>query len=61
MSLDFGLWLLNGPLDLSNVEAWHSLSLRPLQPFFDNVLLEQGGLLHILPLAVHLKYVLEDK
>ena len=32
----------------------HSLSLRLLKPFFDNVLLEHGELPHVLPLAVHL-------
>ena len=28
---------------------------------FDDVLLEQGGLLHVLPLAVHLKFCWLDK
>ena len=31
-----------------------SLSLRHLKPFFDNVLLDHGGLPHVLPPAVHL-------
>ena len=32
----------------------HSLSRRLLKHFFDNVLLEHGGLICVLPLAVHL-------
>ena len=35
----------------------HLLSLRLLKPFFDNVLLEHGGLPHVLPLAVHLDFM----
>ena len=40
----------------------HSLSLRfrLLKPFFDNVLLEHGGLPHVLPLAVHLMFCAES-
>ena len=36
---------------------YHLLSLRLLKTFFDNVLLEQVGLPHILPLAVHLDFL----
>ena len=32
----------------------HQLSLRLLEPFFDNLLLEHGGLPGILSFAVHL-------
>ena len=32
------------------------LSLRLLKPLFDNILLEHGGLPHVLPLAVHLVF-----
>ena len=32
----------------------HSLSQRLLKHFIDNVLLEHVGLIHVLPLAVHL-------
>ena len=35
----------------------HLLSLRLLKTFCDNVLLEHGGLPHVLPLAVHLEQV----
>ena len=31
----------------------HSLSQRLLKHFFDNVLFENVGLIHVLPLAVH--------
>ena len=33
------------------------LSLRLLKPFFDNVLLELGGLPHVFPLAVRLEWL----
>ena len=33
------------------------LSIGLLKPFFDNVLLELGGLPHVLPLAVHLDLI----
>ena len=53
--MDFGLldffyrqWMTQG-------YQLHSLSGRLLKHFFDNVLLELGGLPHVLPLAVHLK------
>ena len=32
----------------------HLIPLRPFKSIFDNVLLELGGLPHVLPLAVHL-------
>ena len=32
----------------------HLISLRPIKSVFDNILLEHGGLPHVLPLAVHL-------
>ena len=32
----------------------HLIPLRPFKSVFDNVLLEHGGLPHVLPLAVHL-------
>ena len=32
------------------------LSLRLLKPFVDNVLLENSGLPHVIPLAVHLDF-----
>ena len=38
----------------------HSLSQRLLKHFFDNVLLEHVGLIHVLPLAVHLVFYAEQ-
>ena len=35
----------------------HSVSLRLLKPFFDNVLPEHGTLPHVLSVAVHLDFV----
>ena len=32
----------------------HLIPLRPIKSVFDNVLVEHGGLPHVLPLAVHL-------
>ena len=40
----------------SGYQLDHLLSLRLLKPFFDNVLLEHGGLPQVLPLAVHLDF-----
>ena len=37
----------------------HSLSQRLFKHFFDNVLLEHVGLIHVLPLAVHLFFCAE--
>ena len=34
----------------------HLVSLRLFKPFFDNVVLEHGGLPHVLSLAVHLDF-----
>ena len=36
----------------------HLIPLRPFKSVFDNVLLEHGGLPHVLPLAVHLFFYL---
>ena len=36
----------------------HLIPLRPFKSVFDNVLLEHGGLPHVLPLAVHLIFYL---
>ena len=36
----------------------HLIQLRPFKSVFDNVLLEHGGLPHVLPLAVHLIFYL---
>ena len=44
--------------DDSGYKLDHSLSLRLLKPFFDNVLLEHVSLPHVLPLAVHLDFLL---
>ena len=52
-----GIWTSSmdwGVLKAQGYQLVHSLSLRPLKPFFDNVLLEHGGLPHVLPLTVHL-------
>ena len=46
--MDFGLRMTQG------YQLDHSLSQRLLKHFFDNVLLEYVGLIHVLPLAVHL-------
>ena len=43
--------------DDSGYKLDHSLSLRLLKPFFDNVLLEHVSLPHVLPLAVHLVFL----
>ena len=37
----------------------HLIPLRPFKSVFDNVLLEHGGLPHVLPLAVHLIFLPE--
>ena len=42
---------------------YHKICPIPLSPFksvFDNVLLEHGGLPHVLPLAVHLIFLPEQ-
>ena len=39
----------------------HLLLLRLLKSFFENVLLEHGGLPHVLPLAVHLYFCAEQE
>ena len=38
----------------------HLIPLRPIKSVFDNVLLEHGGLPHVLPLAVHLFFLPEQ-
>ena len=38
----------------------HLIPLRPFKSVFDNVLLEHGGLPHVLPLAVHLIFLAEQ-
>ena len=38
----------------------HLIPLRPFKSVFDNVLLEHGGLPHVLPLAVHLIFLPEQ-
>ena len=38
----------------------HLIPLRPFKNVFDNVLLEHGGLPHVLPLAVHLIFLPEQ-
>ena len=38
----------------------HSIPLSPFKSVFDNVLLEHGGLPHVLPLAVHLIFLHEQ-
>merc|ERR1711940_509995 len=38
----------------------HLIPLRPFISVFDNVLLEHGGLPHVLPLAVHLIFLPEQ-
>ena len=38
----------------------HLIPLRPIKNVFDNVLLEHGGLPHVLPLAVHLIFLTEQ-
>ena len=38
----------------------HSISQRLLKYFFDNVLFEHVGLIHVLPLAVHLFFCAEQ-
>ena len=63
---DFVIWTLVYGLGISLMDFYyrpgmtqdnqldHSLSLRLLKPFFDNVLPEHGGLPRVLPLVVHL-------
>ena len=54
---EFGNWTLDFFYGLGLTQGYQldpSLSLRLLKPFFDNVLLEHGGLSHVLPLAVYL-------
>ena len=49
-NLDLGIWTSSLDYQLN------SLSLRLFKPFFDNVLLEHGGLPNVLPLPVHLDF-----
>ena len=51
MDIFYGLGLTQ------SYQMYHSLSLRLLKHFFDDVLLEHGELAHVLPLAVHLDLV----
>ena len=54
--LDFGLWTLDFFYGLRMTQGYqldHSLPQRLLKHFFDNVLLEHVGTIHVLPLAVH--------
>ena len=58
-NMDFGLWTFDFFYGLGMNQDYqldHSLSLRHLKPFFDNVLLDHCGLPHVLTLAVHLEY-----
>ena len=51
------------PLTLRSTWGFYLNYLIPLRPFksvFDNVLLEHGGLPHVLPLAVHLIFLAEQ-
>ena len=49
-----------GTGDDSDYQLNCSLSLRFLKPFFDNILLELGGLPYVLPLTVHLDFCAEQ-
>ena len=55
---EFFIWplcfSLYGPGISQGYQLDHLLSLRLLEPFFDNVLLVDGGLPHVLPLAAYL-------
>ena len=60
-NLEFGLWFMDFGLLLWTEDDsgfYHSLSQRLLKHFFDNVLLELVGLICVLPLVVHLLFVL---
>ena len=52
------LHLVLPSLNLSILDAGN---LIMLQQVFDDILLEHGGQPHVLPLAVHLKFVLLEK
>ena len=52
--MDFGLRMTQG------YQLDHSLSQRLLKHFFDNVLLEHIGLVHVLPLAIFLVFYAEQ-
>ena len=51
------LYLVHPALNLSTLDADILIMVRK----FDDVLLEHGGLPHVLPVAVHLKFVLLEK
>ena len=56
-----GLWTLDFFYRLWMTQGYqldHSLSQRLSKHFFDNVLLEHVGLIRVLPLTVHLFFVL---
>ena len=59
-NLDFDLWTLDFFYELRMTQGYqldHSLSQRLLKHFFDNVLFKNVGLIHVLPLAVHLFFL----
>ena len=56
---EFVIWSWNIFYEFRMTQGYqldHLLSLRVLKPFCDNVVLEYGGLPHVLPLNVHLDY-----
>ena len=63
-NLDFGLWTLDFFYGLRMTQGYqldHSLSQRLLKNFLDDVLNEHVGLIHVLPLSVHLFFVVPSK
>ena len=60
-SQTFGLWTSSIDLGLDSYQVDHSLSLRLLKPFTDNIILIYGELPHVLPLAVHLEIFCADQ
>jgi len=64
--LVYGTWfIVSLTIFLTLRSTWgfylnHLIPLRPFKSVFDNVLLEHGGLPHVLPLAVHLIFLPEQ-
>ena len=59
MLKSYGWWWVGGGLQDFSVSPWHFDNGASSK--IDDVLAEDGGLLHFLPLAVHLNFFLMDK
>ena len=51
------LHLVLTPLILSTLNAGILIMMQQVRLITDNVLTEHGGLVHVLPLAVHLRFI----